>query len=223
MGTKLQTRVEKQERYYIKKFTNDNMKEALIALNLVNEYHNGKRKDGSEEKSHMYEVAGKVIRDLENRIETKLLEKIIVTAFLHDLIEDTSVTEEYLIEKGISKETIVSINYVTKKDGFKKIEEDYIEYHGGISEDLASVLVKGYDRCHNLQSCLRVFSPKRKLEYVEETEKYIIPNLKKMRKVYFKIYTPITGIILELKNLNESVTYIAELETKLKEQKNKND
>lgn len=209
-------RVSKQEGFFKSYFKKHNFKYAKKAFNLVKEHHNGVRRNGAQERSHMFEVAGKCIRDFHGSLTEVYLEKLIVCTLLHDFIEDINEAEKILLEKGFPADIIKTIKLVSKKSDFTKTEENYIEYHTAIGTDLIATIAKAYDRIHNLNSCIRVFKPEKKLDYIEETKKYIIPNLKVARRTYNEKYHELTGIILELKNLCISLEYIVELELRLK-------
>ena len=217
----MKTRTSKQERYFKKYFKDNNFKFAETALDLVNEFHTATRKDGSEERSHLFEVLGFAIANFDGRLSHVELEKLIVASALHDLVEDYSdeVSFKYL-KTLFPKDYIRSIKKVTKWSTFKKVEKDYNHYHGNISKDFISTIVKATDRLHNLNSCTAVFSPEKKLDYIKETEKYIIPNLKKLRKTRPELYSSVTFLIYNIKNQMTQLRYVIDLEKTTLELKN---
>ena len=125
----MKTRTSKQERYFRRYFKNKGFAYAEIALNLVNEFHISIRKDGSEERSHLFEVLGFAIANFDDRLKDTELEKLIVASALHDLVEDYSdkVTFKYL-KTLFPKDYIRSIKKVTKWSTFEKVEKDYNHY-----------------------------------------------------------------------------------------------
>ena len=216
----MKTRTSKQERYFRRYFKNKGFAYAEIALNLVNEFHISIRKDGSEERSHLFEVLGFAIANFDDRLKDTELEKLIVASALHDLVEDYSdkVTFKYL-KTLFPKDYIRSIKKVTKWSTFEKVEKDYNHYHGNISKDCISAIVKATDRLHNLNSCTVVFSSVKKLDYIKETEKYIIPNLKKLRKERIELYSSVTFLIYNLKNQMNQLRHVIDLEKRISELK----
>ena len=72
---------------------------------------------------------------------------------------------------------------------------------------------------HNLNSCTEVFSSTKKLDYIKETEKYIIHNLKKLRKQRKELYSSITFLIYNLKNQMTQLRYVVDLEKRVQELK----
>ena len=219
----MKTRTSKQERYFKKYFKDKEFKYAEVALDLVNEFHTATRKDGSEERSHLFEVLGFAIANFDGRLSHTELEKLIVTSALHDLVEDYSdkVSFKYL-KTLFPKDYIISIKKVTKWSTFEKVEKDYDHYHGNISKDCISTIVKATDRLHNLNSCTAVFSSVKKLDYIKETEKYIIPNLKKLRKQRKELYSSVTFLIYNLKNQMVQLRYVIDLEKRVQELKDFN-
>lgn len=67
-------------------------------------------------------------------------------AFLHDILEDTSMTSEKLLEEGFSPRVVRSVIALTKREG-----EDYIDYLTRVSKDPLSVKVKLSDICDNMR------------------------------------------------------------------------
>lgn len=214
----MRNRTKKQENYFNNYFVNNNFKYGIRCLELINQYHNGVRRDGTEERSHLFEVLGFAISNFENRLNKEELEHLIIVASLHDLVEDyyDEIKFKHLKEE-FPLESIRSIKKVTKWKTFSKSKRDYDKYHGKISKDSYSIIIKAIDRLHNLNSCSRVFTIKRKEEYIKETLDYIIPNLKILRKENKNLYTPITYLIYNLKNQINQLNYIIELEKKLKD------
>lgn len=208
-------RTKKQERYFEKYFKEHNMPFSLIALSLVNQYHVNTRKDGAEERSHLFEVMGSAIAFFEKRLSIHELDKLVTIAALHDLVEDyyKDISFKYL-RTIFPKDILRALKKVTKWKTFKKSDKDMLHYHGGISKNMYSTIVKALDRIHNLSSCHRVFSIEKKHFYIKETESFIVPNLKKMRRVYPEFYTVLTSLIFQLKKEVSTLQYIIELESK---------
>lgn len=68
----------------------------------------------------------------------------ICAALLHDVIEDTDVTAEFLQKEGISKEVIDVVNLLTKRK-----EEEYMDYLERIKLSKVAVKIKLADLRHN--------------------------------------------------------------------------
>lgn len=67
-----------------------------------------------------------------------------IIGLLHDTIEDTTVTEEYLLREGISKDLVEVVKLLTKPEG-----EPYEEYLKRVNENPMAKKVKLADLAHN--------------------------------------------------------------------------
>lgn len=209
-------RPDKQYNYFLRYFENNKFYYGLKALDLINEYHNGERRDGTQERSHLFEVLGFVISNFESRLDNNTFEKLIVVSALHDLVEDYPDKIKFKeLKEMFPIDYVKSLKKVTKWEGFEKTKRDYDHYHGKIGKDFFATLTKANDRLHNLMSCERAFKTKRKEEYLKETIDYIIPNLKELRLQYSELYTPITTLLMNLKIQIKQLTYVIELEKKV--------
>lgn len=85
-------------------------------------------------------------------------EEYVAAAWLHDVIEDTDVTENYLVAKGVNPWTVQAVMVLTKTDDVNYL--DYILAVGG--NDIARI-VKIADIRHNM-SDLKNGSMKQKYE-----------------------------------------------------------
>lgn len=68
-----------------------------------------------------------------------------IVAILHDIIEDTDVTEDYLLEIGISKHIVDAVVLLTHNDN-----TEYQEYVKNLSSNPLSKEVKIADLQHNM-------------------------------------------------------------------------
>ena len=96
---------------------------------------------------------------------------LIASILLHDVVEDTDVKLDNLPFCDEVKEIV---GLVTKPDR-KMTQEDYEKYYDGIAKNGKACMVKILDRCNNISTMVGVFSRERMLEYVQETEQYIMP------------------------------------------------
>ncbi len=76
-----------------------------------------------------------------SKVDTLELKTI---AILHDTIEDTSVTADYLLEKGISKEIVDTVVLLSKPD-----DEEYESYLRRVKVNPLAKAVKLADLAHN--------------------------------------------------------------------------
>lgn len=109
-------------------------------------------------------------------------------AILHDTIEDTDVTAEYLIECGISEEVVRVIQLLTKP-----IDEDYESYLKRVREDPVAKVVKLADLAHNTDPKRGSgLNEKRKAKY--KLAKKILSEYKKCPKCGGKLLEIIYGL-----------------------------
>ncbi len=95
-------------------------------------------------------------------------------AYLHDVLEDTKLTSEDLIEIGIRNDVVDIVERLTKQPGWEPQE-----YYRGIAESDAALLVKCADRCSNLEDALLEVRSKRDVarwkKYAEKTRADLLP------------------------------------------------
>jgi GTP diphosphokinase / guanosine-3',5'-bis(diphosphate) 3'-diphosphatase len=196
-----------------------NLDEALIkkAYLFAKASHGSqKRHSGETYFSHPLAVA-EILADL------KLDQASIVTALLHDVVEDTEVTSEE-IEKNFGEEIRNLVDGVTKLGKIKSLSsseraaENFRKLALAMSEDIRVLLIKLADRLHNMRTLFYVPSKEKKLAKAQES---------------LDVYAPLAGRIGlskiqdELQNLcfeiidNETYKQIVEHLNELRE-KNKN-
>ena len=133
----------------------------------VQKHGHQKRASGDPYFSHPVEVAG-LMTDL------KLDQETIVTALLHDTVEDTLATIED-IEKNFGKDVARLVDGVTK---LSKIEampeneraaENLRKFLLAMSEDLRVLLVKLADRLHNMRTLHFIKDPAKRQRIARET------------------------------------------------------
>jgi len=140
----------------------------------VQKHGSQKRASGDPYFSHPIEVAG-LMTDL------KLDQETIITALLHDTVEDTLTTVEE-IEKLFGKDVAVMVDGVTKLSKIEAQTEDeraaenLRKFLLAMSNDVRVLLVKLADRMHNMRT----------LHYIKSEEKR-----KRIAKETMDIYAPL--------------------------------
>lgn len=209
-------RLEKQRNYLRGYFHSRGMYQSLKALEIAFKYHTNKRKGGQPEITHQFELVSYALPIFE-KYETIFLDRLISALLLHDTLEDYDRVKvlKDLESSNFDKETLSMIFAVTKKEGFSKTEKEYQEYYNGIVKNQLAIIVKMIDRLHNIESmleCPEIFTLKKREKYIEETEKYIIPSGKQIRREKPELYQPITFLIRELKTYISFTKRINELD-----------
>jgi Guanosine polyphosphate pyrophosphohydrolases/synthetases len=189
-----------KQHYFLKGFFLANsLHKSLNAMQLVEKYHAGERRDGAEEKSHLYEVANYVFSIMNGRVSNQKLDEIVASAFLHDLVEDYPdkyTEQELFVEFGLEVSNYTMS--VTKPQDFQKVDEHYESYYQKVSRFPESIIIKFADRLHNFQTSLGGMSPERIKQYIEETEKYILPMAKAGRKEFPDYYFILTHLMRDM-------------------------
>ncbi len=147
-----------------------NLNEALVqkAYILAKSAHgNQKRHSGDPYFSHPVAVA-EILTDL------KLDQESIITALLHDVVEDTEVTLEE-IEKDFGEEIAKLVDGVTKLGKIEsipandRVAENFRKLAMAMSEDIRVLLVKLADRLHNMRTLFYVPSNEKKIKKARES------------------------------------------------------
>ncbi len=133
----------------------------------VQKHGTQKRASGDPYFSHPVEVAG-LMTDL------KLDQETIVTALLHDTVEDTLATIED-IESNFGSEVAQLVDGVTKLSKIEQMPENeraaenLRKFLLAMSEDLRVLLVKLADRLHNMRTLHFISDPEKRRRIARET------------------------------------------------------
>ncbi len=150
----------------------------------IKAHGNQKRDTGDPYFSHPLEVAG-ILTDL------KLDEATIVTAMLHDTIEDTDVTHDD-IEKNFGPEIADLVDGVTKLSKIElqseetKQAENFRKFMLAMSHDVRVLLVKLADRLHNMRTLKGVKTADRRRRIATETMDIYAPLAGRMGMQNFR-------------------------------------
>lgn len=100
-------------------------------------------------------------------------DEILSAILLHDVVEDTGAKAE---DMPVSKEIqeIVKLLTFSKPEGMSKAAAKK-EYYDQMVNNTKASLVKMLDRCNNISTMAGSFSAAKMDEYMDETEKYILP------------------------------------------------
>ena len=151
-----------------------NRKMVEDAVEYARIMHDGQvRSSGEPYYTHPVEVAG-ILADMKMDTAT------IVTAILHDTLEDTKATSEDL-DKKFSHEISLLVNGVSK---LTKIESQTVEGKQAenfrklllaMSEDIRVLLVKLADRLHNMRTLHYITKPEKRFRIARETMDIYVP------------------------------------------------
>ncbi len=141
------------------------------AYNLAAEAHAGqKRASGEDYVNHVVEVATLLA-------QFKLDTASLVSALIHDVVEDTSVTltdieEEFGYEVGQIVDGVTKIGKVEFRSHTEQQVENYRKLLLSMAQDARVILIKLADRLHNMRTLEHLVPEKRKRIALETREIY---------------------------------------------------
>lgn len=176
----------------------------LKAITYTTKLYEGEKRDnGDDYIKHPLEVCRRLIN---NRVRD---DEVLAAAILHDTIEDEKVSTED-IEKTFNKGVGYLVDLLTKKKC-----ESIEEYYKKISTDIRSITIKAVDRVCNVSDMVEIFSTKRLDKYVKETEEYILPMMKRARRVYLGYSDTMVSIRDNINGVLKPVKEVIRLEEKI--------
>ena len=157
------------------------------AMYWAKKYHGDqKRKSGEPYYTHPFEVAYMIA-------EYNITTNVIVTSILHDIIEDTEVTAGMIVDKfGWRIGEMVDALTRDRPDGTKLSVEEILN-NAYKKDDKEVLLVKLFDRLHNVLTIKYMKSEKRK-KLVKRTFAVflILAESLEQRKLFETIYNQVT-------------------------------
>lgn len=149
----------------------------------IEAHKNDRRASGDEYITHPFEVALIVAQEI------PLDEVTVVSALLHDTVEDTEISVE-LLQKEFGKEVAEIVDGVTKISGiFKGHEitqaENFRKLLLSMVKDVRVILVKFADRLHNMRT-LEHLNPEKQRRIAQETLEIYAPFAHRFGLAQFK-------------------------------------
>lgn len=139
-----------------------------LAFDIAKKAHGGQHRDSGEEYILHPLAVAEILAGLQ------LDDSAIMAGFLHDVVEDTSVSEQIIKEK-FGEKVMALVDGVTKlsKLEFRTQQERQAEnlrkMFLAMSHDIRIILLKLADRLHNMRTLKYHRSPERRREIAEET------------------------------------------------------
>ncbi len=131
---------------------------------------------------------------------------LLAAILLHDVVEDTGVKLEEM-PFGDEVKEIVSLVSFSAEEGKSK-EQSKPEYYERIAQNGKACVVKIIDRCNNVSTMAGSFDRQRLVEYIGETEKYILPltdvlknNYPEYSEISFLVKYHIISVLETIKHL----------------------
>ena len=155
---------------------------ALRAMEYNRQLFQGTRKDGITPEFDHHVCQAQYLRTLPGLLHP---EATLAAIFFHDTPEDRNIAFDeirmlYPEDPSFGDLVAQATRKVTKTWRGKSFDEDTL-FEAMADCPVASV-VKGGDRIHNLQSMVGVFTLEKKRSYLEETERQILPMLKRAER-----------------------------------------
>jgi GTP pyrophosphokinase len=154
-----------------------NMVQTLKALPFMKKCHKDQVRKGPEHIPYIYHPLMMACHALALGIHE---DTILASALLHDVCEDCGIAPD---ELPMSEEIRKTVELLTKDP-----VNDDDKYYKAISENREATVVKVLDRCNNISTMAGAFSALKIAEYIDETEKYTLPLLNKMKTDYPEFY-----------------------------------
>ena len=123
--------------------------------------------------------------------ELGLDDATICAALLHDVVEDTDITHQDLINK-FGDEIAAMVDGVTKlsKLNYQSIEEAQVENYRkmflAMGKDIRVIMIKLADRLHNMRT-LKYLTRDRQIANAKETMELYAPLANRLRNLFFKV------------------------------------
>ena len=159
--------------------------ETMQALNYARKLHKGQaRKSGEAYIIHPLTMACQAVSMGVND------DNIVAAILLHDVVEDCGVSVNDLPVNKEVKEAVNLLTYV-KPEKYKERDGEgpsilvvKNNYYDAISKNRIASIVKLFDRCHNVSSMAGVFTKEKLDDYIEETETFVLPLIRKAKEEF---------------------------------------
>ena len=147
-----------------------------LALPLMKKYHEGQTRKGVEHIPYIYHPLLMACHACALGLHEDAL---IASILLHDVCEDCGIEPEELAVDTLVRETVRTLTYKRLEGETWKTAHD--RYYAGIAESRLATIIKIIDRCNNISTMMSSFSKDRMINYINETEKYIMPLLDRLK------------------------------------------
>lgn len=178
--------------------------ESQKALTFAKDCHKlQKRKDGKPYYIHPLMMACQATAMNINN------DHVVASILLHDVVEDCDVTLEELPVNDEIKHIVDLLTFnpenIVFTNTFEK-EQAKAEYYEKIKTSKEACLVKIIDRCHNVSSMAGVFSRMKLKEYIDETNRYVIPLIRYVKDFYPEYRDQLFLLKYQIKSLLIAIT-----------------
>lgn len=128
---------------------------------------------------------------------------ILSAILLHDVCEDCAVALDELPVNDVVQEVVSLLTFVVENGETE--EQAKKRYYDGIRKNRIATVVKVLDRCNNISTMAVAFPQKKMVEYINETEIYVLPLLDRMKHEYPEFYNGAFLIKYQMLSILESM------------------
>lgn len=185
----------------------ENLSESYKALHYIRERHAGQfRKQGKFTREHVQYINHPLLMACQAHAFGIRDDRLLAAILLHDVVEDTGVTKEELPFSEEVREIVGLVSFFVPPGQTK--EEAKRDYYRKIAENPKACVVKVIDRCNNVSTMSASFRREKILEYIVETEVYVLPLTTVLKDHYpeysdlaFLVKYQIVSVLESIKNL----------------------
>ena len=185
----------------------NHLDETYRALPYMREQHAGQlRKQGKYTVNQVLYINHPLIMTCQAMAFGIRDDAILAATLLHDVVEDTGVTTEELPFSDEVKKIVELVSFSVPKG--KDKAEAKREYYQAIAGNGKACVVKIIDRCNNVSTMAACYSKAKMVEYISETEEYVLPLTSVLKNQYpeysdlaFLVKYHIISVLETVKNL----------------------
>ncbi len=189
--------------YILNACTGLGMQQAVDSLHFMQKSHSGQYRKGTQHVPYINHPLLMACQAFALHIAT---DDLISAILLHDVVEDCGVSPE---ELPVNEETRHVVELLTFKilPGLTRRESKKI-YFDRIAENRTATMVKVLDRCNNISGMATCFTSQRMADYIDETEKYVMPLLDKLKYTYTE-YNDVSFLLkYHMKSVLETIKFM---------------
>lgn len=187
--------------------SSEKLQESYRALQYIREHHAGQfRKAGRFSKQQVLYINHPLLMTCQAHAMGVRDDVLLAALLLHDVVEDTQVTVDELPFCNEIKEIVELVSFTVPEGKSKKEAKE--EYYKKIAQNGKACVVKIIDRCNNVSTMAGSFQKDKLIEYITETETFVLPLTDVLKNEYpeysdvaFLIKYQIVAILETLKHM----------------------
>lgn len=186
LSLSFRTRLFHEDRMYTRVKTTaqmEHMENTIAALKCMREKHEGQCRKGTRFSAERVAYINHPLMMACHAFAMGIYDDAVIAALLlHDVVEDT---ETALEDLPVTEEIKEIVNLITfRKLPGKSKEESKAVYYKKIAQNKKACVVKIIDRCNNVSTMASCFSREKLVQYIAETETYIMPLITAIKDKY---------------------------------------